>query len=151
MSNKPYIYIASSWRNPLQIDVVRSLRHAGVDHYDFRHPAPGEHGFAWSEIDPNWERWTPTQWREALNHPLAVNGFHRDMEALRRCDACLLVLPCGRSAHLELGWAVGAAKWSAILAIEPTEPDLMVSMCDQFFTRIEAAVEWCASIRPESR
>ena len=32
------IYVASSWRNERQPDVVQALRNAGHDVYDFRHP-----------------------------------------------------------------------------------------------------------------
>lgn len=131
------IYVASSWRNARQPDVVRFLRSLGHDVYDYRNPAPGEHGFSWSEIDPRWERWTPDQHVEALRHPVAVHGFNRDMTALRECDVCVLVLPCGRSAHLELGWAAGAGKTTYVLEIDPTEPDLMYAMCDWICTSLD--------------
>ena len=29
---------------------------------------------------------------------------------MEACDACVLVLPCGRSAHLEAGWCCGKGK-----------------------------------------
>lgn len=109
------IYVASSWRNPWQIGVVQILRAHGHDVYDFREPEPGVHGFAWSDVDPQWKAWKPDAYRTALDHPVAQDGFRRDMDALRDCDACILVLPCGSSAHLELGWAVGAGKQTAIL------------------------------------
>ena len=47
------IYVASSWRNTLQPGVVAALRGDGHEVYDFRNPAPGVKGFAWSEIDPS--------------------------------------------------------------------------------------------------
>lgn len=43
------------------------------------------------------------------------------------CDCCVLVLPCGRSAHLELGYAIGAGKPTFILLAEG-EPELMYKM-----------------------
>lgn len=122
------IYVASSWRNQWQPYVVEQLR-AGPEHfevYDFRNPAPGQHGFAWSQIDPKWELWTVQQYIAALDNPVAREGFRFDAEALAWCDACVLVLPCGRSSHLELGWAIGAGKIGAILTMEDrTEPELM--------------------------
>ena len=108
------IYVASSWRNPWQPGVVRLLREAKHEVYDYREPEPGVRGFAWSDIDPDWTDWCPGVYREALNHPIARLGFLRDMDALRACDACVLVLPCGNSA-LELGWAAGAGKRTAVL------------------------------------
>ena len=44
------------------------------------------------------------------------------MDALLEADACVLVLPCGASAHLEFGYAVGAEKLTAVLF--PTGFDL---------------------------
>jgi len=109
------IYVASSWRNIYQPEVVRLCRGAGHETYDFRNPGPGDNGFGWSEIDPAWKSWDFERYRELLNHPRAEQGFRLDMGALRDCDACLLVYPCGKSAHLELGWAAGAGRRTAIL------------------------------------
>lgn len=142
------IYVASSWRNLHQPTVVDVIRVAGGEVYDFREPRPGEHGFAWSDIDPEWLTWTPRQWRDALRHPLAVDGFKSDMDALKAAERCLLVLPCGRSAHLELGYCVGAGKPTAVLALEPTEPDLMVAMCDHLFCDLSDAVAWAVKGTP---
>lgn len=119
------IYVASSWRNALQPAVIHILRRCGHEVYDFRHPAPGNEGFAWSAIDPEWETWTPRQFRSALQHPIAREGYGYDVAALRACDACVLVLPCGRSAHWELGWAMGQGKEGYVVTFGPTEPELM--------------------------
>ena len=77
------IYVASSWRNPWQPGVVKLLRNAGHEVYDFREPVPGERGFAWSDIDPDWQEWRPEVYRKALKHKVAEHGFSRDMTALR--------------------------------------------------------------------
>lgn len=127
------IYVASSWRNHDQPDVVAALRSAGHEVYDFKNPAPGDHGFGWGPLglgDP--KQWTPQTLREALRHPVAQRGFAFDMDALRGCDACVLVLPCGRSAHLELGWAAGEGKKKTYVLTAATldEPELMYLMCD---------------------
>ncbi len=109
------VYVASSWRNPFQPAVVEGVRAQGHDVYDFR----GDAGFGWTEIDKNWRQWTVEQYHAALGSPQAVRGFSRDMEALRACDVCLLVMPCGQSSHLELGWAVGAGKRTGVLFPQP--------------------------------
>ena len=125
------IYVASSWRNGYQPAVVAALRTDGHAVYDFKNP-PSRTGFGWRQLalgDP--DTWTTRAWRDALKHPVADAGFNSDMGALRSCDACVLVLPCGRSAHLELGWAVGAGKRTVVLAgATLDEPELMVKMCD---------------------
>lgn len=124
------IYIASSWRNLIQPAVASGLRLMGHDVYDFRNPKDGDNGFHWSEIDPNWEQWDGRTYIEALQHPIAVDGFNSDFEAMKWADTFVLVQPCGRSAHLELGWAVGAGKTAVMLLGEDIEPELMAKMCN---------------------
>lgn len=46
------IYVASSWRNPFQQEVVNILRDLGHEVYDFKNPPHGNGGFQWSDIDP---------------------------------------------------------------------------------------------------
>lgn len=126
------IYVASSWRNAQQQSVVQQLRDAGHEVYDFKNPRPGETGFAWSDIDPNWQSWTPEQFREALRHPIALNGYISDASAMAEADACVMVMPCGRSAHLEAGFFVGSPKKALIILLgeEPAEPELMYRMAN---------------------
>lgn len=122
------VYVASSWRNAWQPAIVQKLREAGYDTYDFKDPA---NAFPWKDIDADHKNWSPVRFREVLDHPLAVKGFHHDMEALKACDACVLVLPCGRSAHVEMGWAVGAGKNTILFTppnCGPQEPELMYKM-----------------------
>jgi hypothetical protein len=128
------IYVASSWRNAYQPPVVVALRAAGHDVYDFRNPRPGDEGFHWTAIEPAPKPWSGETLRAALRHPVAVAGFASDMDALRACDVCVLVLPCGRSAHLELGWAVAAGKITSVLMVGPDEPELMYAMVDDIST-----------------
>lgn len=120
-----YVYVASSWRNFLQPGIVAALRAAGLNVYDFKNPLPGNEGFRWSEIDPEWRSWTPTQWREALKHPIAQAGFDSNCEALCDCDCVVLVLPCGKSAHMEAAFAAAQGKPVFTLALDRTEPELM--------------------------
>ena len=125
---KSKIYVASSWRNELQPEVVVLLRRLGHDVYDFRNPAPGNDGFRWSDCaqpGKNWQEWTPDEYRAALQHPIAVKGYEYDITALRGCDACVLVLPSGRSASWEFGYAMGQGKRGYVLQLGKVEPELM--------------------------
>jgi len=121
------IYLASSWRNPLQPVVLELLRSHDHEVYDFRNPAPGDNGFHWSEIDPEWEKWETGAFRVALSHPLAEDGFGKDHAAMEWAECCVLLLPCGRSAHLEAGEFIGQGKplVIAILGRNDYEPELM--------------------------
>lgn len=118
------IYVASSWRNARQPAVVEALRAAGHEVYDFRNP-PGGTGFDWRECDPDWLKWSPATFRAGLDHPVARAGFASDHAAMEWADGVVLVLPCGRSAHLELGWFCGRGRPAWILMEEAGEPELM--------------------------
>jgi hypothetical protein len=142
------IYVASSWRNRKQITVVRALRDVGHDVYDYRNPAPGNTGFAWSDIDPAWQTWTPDEFRRQLYaDDSALEGFWLDYAAMKAASAFVLVLPCGRSAHLELGWAVGAGKFTCILLCEDGgEPELMYRMVNYLAVSIDEVASWIAKL-----
>ncbi len=69
------IYVASSWRNKRQPQVVEQLGKEGYEVYDFRHPAPGNDGFHWDQIDREWKQWSPLELIRGLTHPLAEEGY----------------------------------------------------------------------------
>lgn len=122
------VYVASSWRNTHQQRVVRELRETGHEVYDFRNPPHGRGGFQWSEIDKHWQDWSAEKYRRALETPIAEAGYRSDMDAMEWADACVLVLPCGRSAHLEAGWFAGRGKPVIVLTRDGEEPELMAKM-----------------------
>ena len=126
------IYVASSWRNPLYDGVVAILTAAQLPFYDFKHPKAGHEGFHWHAIDPQWEHWHAEDSRAALADPRADEGFTWDMDALKACDTVVLVLPCGRSAHLERGDAIGAGKKTSLFSPPGVhiEPELMDKAAD---------------------
>lgn len=136
------IYVATSWRNGRQPEVVRALRAAEHEVYDFRAPEPGNNGFHWSAIDPEWKAWDPAEFVAALQHPVAENGFDFDLNALDECEACVLVLPCGRSAHLEAGYAIGCGKPTFILLADG-EPELMYKMATVLCTSLDELLWHC--------
>lgn len=133
------IYVASSWRNPQQPPIVAALREMGHEVYDFRNPAPGNDGFSWREIDPNWLSWSPETYVSLIRTSMvARSGFNLDKAALDWCDTCVLVLPCGRSAHLEAGYACGQGKRVLFfLSPDKFEPELMYLLGDGFVLDID--------------
>lgn len=138
MSRK--IYVASSWRNEYQPDVVFRLRDKGHDVYDFRNPAPDNTGFNWSQIDKYYAGWTHTEYFAALCTDIAQAGYDNDYGAMLWADTCVLVLPSGRSAHLEAGWFVGAGKSLHVYMPVYDEPDLMYKMADDIHSDLDALV-----------
>lgn len=98
--NQRKIYVASSWRNEYYPEVVTKLREAGHKGYDFRNPPSDNPGFTWCSVSEDHMDLSPLQYRDMLHHPKAERRFHNDIEAMEACDTCVLVLPCGRSAHI---------------------------------------------------
>jgi hypothetical protein len=145
------IYVASSWRCEFQPEVVLKLRALGHKVYDFRGAGTGwgeiegsDGGFRWSEVDPAWKEWQSDvpRYLRMLDHPRSVEGFNRDMNALRAADACILVNPCGQSAHAELGWAAGAGKLTAAYCPAIREPDLMLKMASHITSSWDSIELW---------
>ena len=134
------IYVASSWRNKYQPEVVAALRAAGHEVYDFRNPEQNPGGFHWEEVDPAWQDWDPADYIQNLNHPVAERGFKADLDAMLWADTCVLVLPCGRSAHTEAGWMAGAGKRVVVYIPEMVEPELMYKLFDQVVGDINSLV-----------
>ncbi len=134
------IYVASSWRNTLQPSVVKRLRSAGHEVYDFRNPAPGNDGFRWTSINSTPPPWTAQTTIDVLNHQVANDAFALDFGAMKWADACVMVQPCGRSAALELGWMAGARKITIALLADGQEPELMLKIAGHICTDIEDVV-----------
>lgn len=142
MSFKPcHIYLASSWRNKEQPTLIKLLRGAGHQVYDFRDPPHGKGGFEWRQIDPAWETWTAAEYRQALLHPIARIGFAMDFAGMSRADTCVLLLPSGRSAHLEAGWMAGKGKRVLILMMDGEEPELMALLASRICINTDELLE----------
>lgn len=143
------IYLASSWRNTQQIETLHRLRTAGHETYDFRNPAVAwtsldrhdeSSGFRWSDIDPAWETWSPWAFTQALATDEAERGFNHDRWAMEQSEVGVLLLPCGRSAHLEAGYFAGHPDKSLHILIpaELPEPELMYRMADGIHLSIDS-------------
>lgn len=128
------IYLVGSLRNPAIPDVAHSLRLIGWDVFD-------DWFAAGPEADDWWQKYEKQRGRtyeEALNGYAANHVARYDQSHLDRCSAGLLVLPAGRSGHLELGYLLGQGKPGYILlAGEPDRFDVMYRLATQVFTTRE--------------
>jgi hypothetical protein len=146
------IYVASSWRNEAYSDVVKALREDDHAVFDFRNPVAGNAGFQWEQIDREWKNWDLKKYVHCLEtHPTAAAAFKLDEDALHWCDTLVLVLPCGRSAHLEAGFAAGQGKTVVVMLSEDEPPqfELMYLLCSgvggvRFVTN---TVQLCTALR----
>lgn len=129
------IYLASSWRNERYPAFLEGLREAGHEVYDFRNG-----GFAWSDEGLDGAEVDLEQLVDVLTSDRVQKQFCRDTEALYDCDVLVCLLPCGRSAHLEAGLAIGLEK-PAILVWHPGEPDIMHMLFDGIVLDLESLLE----------
>lgn len=140
------IYLASSWRNQEYPNVLKALRSAGHQVYDFRSTGPLESGFAWDEVAKDWLNWTPTEFMKHLKHPASQRGFKSDKTALDWSDTCVLLLPCGRSAHLEAGYCAGKGKRVIFLLRRAGfEPELMYLLGTEMVSSVPSLLKTLSS------
>jgi hypothetical protein len=119
------IYLIGSLRNPEIPKIGGRLREFGFDVFD--------DWFAAGEIaDDRWKDYEVARgrsYKEALDGYAARHVFEFDLFHLNRCDAALLVLPAGKSGHLELGYVIGSGKPGFILPDNPDRWDCMYQFC----------------------
>lgn len=137
------LYLASSWKNPLYESTAEFLKLFGHEIMDWQ-----KGGFSWkqvSEIPP--EKWKAEYYRDYILHtPRAKDGFWKDVSLMDSADACVLLLPAGRSAHIEAGVFVGKDKPLFIYMPHFDGPDLMYKfaqrICFQLEELQESLQEW---------
>jgi len=114
---KTSIYLIGSLRNTKIPAIGKQLRTCGYDVFDDWYGAG-------HEADDMWQSYEEIRGRgyaEALDGHAAGNIFEFDKHHIDRCDVGLLVLPAGKSGHLELGYMVGSGKECFVLF--PEEPE----------------------------
>lgn len=100
------IYLIGSLRNPEVPKLGNILRQSGHEVFD-------DWFGAGPEADDYWkahETQRGTDYYSALHGYAAENVFSFDKRHLDRCTHVVLVMPAGKSGHLELGYAIGAGK-----------------------------------------
>lgn len=112
------IYIVGSLRNDIIPDVANRIEaETGWEAFDDWFSAGPEADDFWKAH----QRRRGRTYSEALRGHAAGNTFRFDRGHLDTADAGLLVLPAGRSGHLELGYLSGRKVPTMILLDEETE------------------------------
>lgn len=89
------------------------------------------------------------KYSEVLSSYSARHIFEFDKKHLDRCDCAVLVLPAGKSGHLELGYVIGRGKPGYILMDgEPERVDIMHSFATKVFMNQEEMIEHFTEERP---
>jgi nucleoside 2-deoxyribosyltransferase len=115
------IYLIGSLRNPEVPNIANNLRAAGFEVFDDWYAAGPEADDYWKQ----YEEFRGRTYMEALAGAAAKNVFEFDRRNIESSDSVILVLPAGKSGHLELGWAIGRGKRGYILLDSPDRWDVM--------------------------
>lgn len=124
------IYVIGSLRNPAVPKIGNALRKLGLDVFD-------DWFASGPETDDYWKRYEKGRghgYGQALKGYMAPHVFEFDKFHLDRTDGAVLVMPCGKSGHLELGYTIGRGKPGFILL--PGEPKERWDVMYQFATDI---------------
>lgn len=134
------IYLASSWRNPHHPYYVQTLRKWGHEVHDYRNPPDGTNGFKWEQAGLNTDTCSLDEMRSTIQeHPRAKQGYQSDFAGMVWANVGILLMPSGKSAHLEMGWMAGADKKTVIhypynrrdlMSAHGVEPELMTNLLD---------------------
>lgn len=132
------IYLIGSLRNEQVPLTANKLREAGYEVFDDWFAAGPEADDYWKEYEIRRGR----SYREALSGHAARHVFNFDRHHLDTCDAAVLLLPAGKSGHLELGYVVGQGKPGYILLEEGADPrwDVMYGFATGVFESVEELV-----------
>lgn len=133
------IYLIGSLRNPKVPEVAKRLRNEGHEVFD-------DWFAAGPEADDYWQRYEQDRghnYKEALAGYAANHVYHYDRSHLDRNEMAVLVLPAGKSGHLELGYMIGQGKPGYILFDEqmPDRWDVMYLFASGVFFKLDDLVQ----------
>lgn len=112
------IYIIGSLASKRPMDVADALRGMGHDVFDDWHAAHPSADTAWQVYEQD----LGFNLSRALARPAAQNVFTFDKRHLDQADIGVLVLPAGKSGHLELGYMIGQGK-PGFIFLEEEDPE----------------------------
>lgn len=127
------IYLIGSLRNPEVPKIAAKLREAGHEVFDDWYAAGPEADDKWRD----YEKARGRTFKQALEGAAARNVYAFDRRNLERSEVVVLVLPAGKSGHLELGWALGQQKKGYILLDDPERWDVMYQFATGLFYDVE--------------
>ena len=131
------IYLIGSLRNPKIPLVANTLREWDFDVFDDWHSGGPHADDAWKEYEGKRGR----DYKTALSGLAATNCFEFDLRHIKRVDIGVLVLPAGKSAHLELGFMIGRGQAGYVLFEEEPDRDrwdLMYKLAHGIFFDVDA-------------
>lgn len=131
------IHIASSWKNQKAVlALAEYLERYGFEVDAFCRATDNRYAFHWSEfVDDEFELMNYDA-VSFIADPKVQRAFKEDKRWLDWSDCVVMLMPCGRSSHLEAGYAKGQGKLLYIYGAFPKgEFDVMYGFADGLFRR----------------
>lgn len=131
------IYIASSWKNQKAVlALAEYLERYGFEVDAFCRATDQRYAFHWSELVDDKDELANYDAIEMLADPRTQRAFKEDKKWLDWSDCVIMLMPCGRSSHLEAGYAKGQGKPLYIYGdFAKGEFDVMYGFADGLFRR----------------
>lgn len=132
MSKQRVIYIIGSLRNNNVPVIANKLREVNKDWEIFDSWfAPGRHA---DDFLRDYCKGKGLTYKETLKDWAATHIFAFDKKHISRSTDVVMVMPAGKSGHLELGWALGKGKRGYVLFNEtPKRVDIMYQFATDIF------------------
>ena len=132
------IYIIGSLRNPGVPELAKLLRSEGFYVFDDWFAAGPTADDCWQA----YEKSKGSSYPEALYGHAARNVFEFDKRHLDAADIAILLMPAGKSGHLELGYVIGSGKTGYVLFDkEPERWDVMYQFASGVFYDTESLLK----------
>jgi len=136
---KRVIYIVGSLRNKVVPIIANKLRKVNKDWEVFDSwYAPGPHA---DDYLRDYCKAKGLSYKETLKDHAATHIFGFDTKHIIRSTDVVMVMPAGKSGHLELGWSLGKGKRGFVLFDkEPDRVDIMYQFATDIFFNFDELV-----------
>lgn len=151
LRNYRSLYLIGSLRNERVPAVAAALRHCDFDVFDSWYAAGPEADDYWRK----YEIGRGHSYERALRGSAAQHVFNFDKRHLERCDYAVLLMPAGRSGHLELGYFRGfkgreGAIGRTFICLDSTKVperyDVMYAFADRVFITLDEMCEYLGEL-----
>lgn len=134
------VYLIGSLKGDKIRSVASEMRKHNLDVFDDWHAGGPDADDIWQKYEQDRGR----SYTEALSGHHAQMVFDFDYKHLSESDAVVLVLPCGKSGHMEFGWSIGKGKKGYILleSDDPPRWDVMYRFADGVTDSIDELIGW---------
>lgn len=130
-------FVSGRWRNRDKVlELTQQIRAKGYSVYCFLETAPSMYS---ENNDPEAEmqKFEKRDWR---SDPYVQEIFHKDMAGEKNSDVFVMLLPVGKSCHIEAGVAYGLGK-KCILIGEQTAAESLYLIFSEMYPAVETFLE----------